>query len=119
MSGDMEARYARRGHDDDKVAAQDRRLAAVIATAPLVAEHDIDRHVLTGNRLGPIRAKPTAAELAVVNCLSHGMTIGMAADSLVKAEATLKTQLRAARYRAGAKTNAHLVAICVREGWLP
>lgn len=66
----------------------------------------------------PTREKPSHHELQVVECLSHGLGTSGAADVLFKSIHTVKSQVQSAKYKTAAKTVPHLIAICLREGWI-
>lgn len=66
----------------------------------------------------PVRLEPFPAELKVLRCLAHGMTLPMSAEALGISVETAATQARNARSRMAAKNQAHAVAICFRNGWL-
>lgn len=66
----------------------------------------------------PRRTTPTRSELQVLTCLSHGMTRAMAADALGLGVETVKSHLRSARQRLGAKDSTHAVAIAIRLGMI-
>ena len=68
----------------------------------------------------PRRPSPdlTPRELRVVIAISHGLGRKGTADVLGISEETVKTRLRLASRRAGAKNTTHLVSICLREGWI-
>lgn len=66
----------------------------------------------------PRRDKQTPAETRVLVCISHGMTVRMAADSIGVSYNTAHDQLRDARRRMAAKNTAHAVAIACRNGWI-
>jgi DNA-binding CsgD family transcriptional regulator len=66
------------------------------------------------------RAKPglSPAELRVVSALSHGLTEGMAADTLGIGFETVKWHTKSVRRRIGAKNTVHLCCIALRQGWI-
>lgn len=88
-----------------------------VAEILCITEDSLGR-VLSATPAQPERRKPTESELQMIECLSHGLGIAGAADVLVKSEETIKTQLRNAKVRAAAKSREHLIAICLREGWI-
>lgn len=66
----------------------------------------------------PLRTAPSPAELRVLQCLSHGMTRQMAADSLFLSVETVKTHTQNARRALAAKNTLHAVAIALRLGMI-
>lgn len=66
----------------------------------------------------PPSSSPTPTELRVVTAISHGLGCKGAAHVLGISEETVKTRLRLASRRVGAKNTTHLVSICLREGWI-
>ena len=58
----------------------------------------------------------TAAELRVVESMSHGLTAQMAGELLAVSPETVKSQLQAARFRLRAKNTTHAVANALRQG---
>jgi DNA-binding NarL/FixJ family response regulator len=66
----------------------------------------------------PVRREPSPAELRVLRCLAHGMNVPMAAEAIVVSTYTAAGHVKSARTRMAAKTAAHAVAICLRNGWL-
>jgi DNA-binding CsgD family transcriptional regulator len=58
-------------------------------------------------------------ELAVLRCLSRGMTAQMAADANFFALDTVKTHLKGARYRLRAKNTTHACCEAIRRGLIP
>ncbi len=71
-----------------------------------------------GGRHYPIATEPTAHELRIVICLSHGLGTRGTADALGMTQESVKTGLMRARDRVGAKNKTQLVAICLRNGWI-
>jgi DNA-binding CsgD family transcriptional regulator len=67
----------------------------------------------------PMREKPTPRQLMTISAVSHGMTLSDAAVILGCTRETCKSHMRDAKLRTAAKTTPHLVAICLREGWIP
>ncbi len=67
----------------------------------------------------PAREKPTPAQLRVISAISHGMNLKETAEILGISWETAKTHIRNAKLRTVAKTTAHLVAICLRNEWIP
>ena len=68
-----------------------------------------------GAPAGRWRDTPTRAELDVLRCLSHGMTLVGAADELGRSYQTVLSQVRSARRRLRAKSNPQAVAIVIRR----
>ena len=62
------------------------------------------------------REEPSATELRTLEAISHGLTYDMAAQVLGCPVETVKSRLKAARYKLGAKNTVHAVAIAVRRG---
>jgi DNA-binding CsgD family transcriptional regulator len=58
----------------------------------------------------------TPAELRVVEAMSRGLTAEMAGDLFDVSPETVKTQLKAARYRLRGKNTTHAVANALRLG---
>lgn len=58
-------------------------------------------------------------ELEVLRCLSHGLTVEMAAEVMGCAFETAKNHAKNARYCLGAKNQAHAIAIAIRKGLIP
>lgn len=56
------------------------------------------------------------AERDAVNAASHGLDYAMIAATLGKDEDTVRTQLKSARRRLGAKNTTHAVALALRAG---
>ncbi len=71
---------------------------------------------LNGGR--SIALEPTPHELRVVQCLSYGLGNQGAADVLGLSYEAVKSSARLARQRVAAKNTSHLVAICLRHGWI-
>lgn len=63
-----------------------------------------------------VEPRLTDAELQVLRCLSHGMTVSMAADALSLSFETVRRRLRRIRYLLEAKTATHAVALAIRQG---
>lgn len=84
----------------------------------MLSESQFDGYFADLRRAVPSREKPSPAELRVIRCMSVGLTPRMAADALFLSHETIKSHLKNAKSRAAAKTTAHLVAICLREGWI-
>lgn len=57
----------------------------------------------------------TPAELRVVEAMSHGLTSRMAGDLLCVSHETVRSQLKAVRFRLKAKNTAHAVANALRQ----
>lgn len=66
-------------------------------------------------RSEPQTTTPTAAELAALSAVSHGLTAGMAAEVLGVSPYTVQRQLKSARRKLAAKNTTHAVAIAVRQ----
>ena len=69
-------------------------------------------------RSEPQTTTPTAAELAALGAVSHGLTAGMAAEVLGISPYTVQRQLKAARRKLAAKNTTHAVAIAFRQHML-
>ena len=65
-------------------------------------------------RSEPQTSTPTGAELAALNCVSHGLTASMAAEVLGVSPYTVQRQLKSARRKLAAKNTTHAVALAVR-----
>lgn len=80
-------------------------------------DSDWDARLLAGMaRFGAARHDLSPAELDALRACSHGLTAAMAGELLAKEAETVKTQLKHARLKLGAKNTAHAVAIALREG---
>jgi LuxR family transcriptional regulator len=55
----------------------------------------------------------TKAEVKALRCVARGLTLQEAADELHKGRETIKSQIRMARGRLGAKNTTHAVAIAL------
>lgn len=66
----------------------------------------------------PHRTPPTPGELELWRCLAVGLTLPEAAAVLGRSVNTLKRRRTLGMMRLAAKTSAHAVAICLRNGWL-
>ena len=66
----------------------------------------------------PRRRRPTDGQIRIIECLSHGLGYKGTAEVLVLSPYTVKGQVRDAKRRAAAKDQAHLIGICLREGWI-
>jgi DNA-binding CsgD family transcriptional regulator/ketosteroid isomerase-like protein len=58
----------------------------------------------------------SAREIEIVRLLAHGRTANQAADELVLSPHTVRTHIRNAKEKVGARTTAQLVAIAMRTG---
>lgn len=88
------------------------RLLAAIQRAPLVPEHLIDQFT----RWRPHSDAPlTQRERDVLTCLSHGLTLSMAAEVLGRTTDAVAMTARSARYKLRAKNQAHAVALALRK----
>jgi DNA-binding NarL/FixJ family response regulator len=58
----------------------------------------------------------TAEELSVVRHLSHGLTLGMVAETDGRPPVEVVALLRSAQAALNAKTRVHLVAVALRRG---
>ncbi len=72
-------------------------------------------------RISPAYARPNMTELTsretdVLRFISHGMTVGMAAEMMGIKEHTARSHVLKARMKLRAKTKTHAVAIAIREG---
>lgn len=54
----------------------------------------------------------------IVRLLADGLTVAKAADKLFLSRPTVDRHLLRLREQLGAKSNAHLVAIALRRGWI-
>jgi putative two-component system response regulator len=61
----------------------------------------------------------TAREREIVGLFADGMTGEQIAGQLFLSPETVRTHIRNARERIGAKTRCHLVALALGEGWIP
>lgn len=64
----------------------------------------------------PHRSDLTGDEKDALRCIAHGMTTGMAAESLEISSRTLKLRLQSAKEKLAAKNTTHTVAIALRAG---
>ncbi len=78
----------------------------------------LERLAITVNGARGIATKPTAHELRLVTCRSHGLGVHGTCDALGLGYEAVKSSLRLASRRVGAKDTPHLIAICLREGWI-
>jgi DNA-binding NarL/FixJ family response regulator len=107
--------------DPDKRNEAIDRLLERLRKTPAVPEHEVSsRSRIGGGHVPgrPVRATPSANELRIIECLSHGMTVGMAADSLGVSFYTAQSQMMNARTVLAAKNQAHAVAIALRRGMI-
>lgn len=81
-----------------------------IARAPLLADERGIGFPTPGSR------DLTPAELRVVEAMSQGLTAEMAGDLLGVAAETVRSQLKAARFRLRGKNTTHAVANALRLG---
>lgn len=81
-----------------------------IARAPLLADESGIGFPNPGSR------DLTPSELRVIEAMSHGLTADQAGDLLGVAPETVKSQLKAARFRLRGKNTAHAVANALRQG---
>jgi DNA-binding CsgD family transcriptional regulator len=87
------------------------KLLRDLAEAPLIPEEDINAYMFTRGR-----KKPTRRELDVLRCFASGMTESKTAEALGIHLRTVQQHSKAARYILGAKTQAHTVAMAMRQG---
>jgi DNA-binding CsgD family transcriptional regulator len=59
------------------------------------------------------------AEVKVLVCLSHGLTMEMTAEMLEVGYETVASEARSARVKLGAKNTAHACARAIRQGLIP
>ncbi len=78
----------------------------------------LERLAITVNGTRSTRSKPTPHELRLVTCRSHGLGVRGTCDTLGLGYEAVKSSLSLARRRVGAKDTPHLIAICLREGWI-
>lgn len=76
-------------------------------------EHDHHRWMI---RKEPVC--PTPTELRILDLLAHGMSPAEAANHLHIAMPTIKSHLKNARLRTGARNTLHAVVLCYHHGWL-
>ncbi|SHK52723.1 response regulator transcription factor [Halomonas caseinilytica] len=60
----------------------------------------------------------TKRQAEIVSRLADGMTAEEIAISLCRSVLTVRTQVKLACQRAGAKNTPHLVALAIRKGWI-
>lgn len=65
--------------------------------------------------LARVSITPPENELQLLRCLSHGMTVAMAAETVGKTDSATRLDLEYARIRLSAKNNTHAVAIAIRS----
>ena len=85
------------------------RLLHAIAGTPAV-----DR--IPSSAFAATRPQLTPAELQVIECASRGLTPTMTAELRSVAPETVKTQLKAVRYKLRAKTTTHAACEALRRG---
>ncbi len=98
----------------------DRREAALqrISEATVGRHRNNGKHAaLNRRRRGPSH-RPSPHELRLVTARSYGLGLRGTADALGMNYESVKSSLRLARQRVGAKDTSHLVAICLRRGWI-
>lgn len=66
--------------------------------------------------LARVGLAPPENELQILRCLSHGMTVSMAAETVDKSESATRLDLEYTRIRLSAKNNTHAVALALRAG---
>ena len=108
--------FRRYGRDPDRPVTPDddipARLIDALRAAPTVAERTIRGNVTVTGRLA-------ARETELLNCLSHGMTVNMAAEAMGVSRSTAEAHRQTARFKLRAKTTIHAVATAIREGLIP
>lgn len=92
---------------DDPVPA---RLLRSLERAPLIDETAI-RGCVHGEA-----GKLTGRERELLTYLSHGLTLGMAADAMGVTVGTAREFRQTARFKLRAKTTTHAVALALRQG---
>jgi DNA-binding NarL/FixJ family response regulator len=98
----------------DKIDQGHRRLLARLERTPYVPEELIEDVAYVGYERS--RRPLTEPERQVVECLSVGLTIVMAAEVLGRTPTAVHELVRVARVKLGAKNQAHAVALALRQG---
>ena len=106
----------RRGEDLERFIDRGRRLGEVEHLVNPVSDAE-SKFARTGRQGGDQR-KLRPAELRALELIADGMTTVEAAAHLQVEHETVKTQMKAARWRLGAKTAAQAVRLAIRTGQL-
>ncbi|MGW4546392.1 response regulator transcription factor [Streptomyces violaceorubidus] len=99
--------------------------AALRALAPRITDPALRDELLRACGLlaagdGPVRGpRPAPREVDVLACVAAGATNGEAAERLGVSAETVKSYLRSAMRKLGARTRTEAVASARRSGWLP
>ena len=91
-------------------------LLEALADAALVDPDRISEHARAGRGYDDPGDTLRPRELDLLRCLSHGMTVEMAADTLGITFETARQHARGARYVLRAKTQTQAVAVAIRRG---
>jgi DNA-binding CsgD family transcriptional regulator len=75
--------------------------------------------VMPGRAVWATRPELSENELAVLRCMSRGMTRKMTADTLNYSFEQIKELLQSARYRLSAKNTTHACCEAIRRGLIP
>jgi DNA-binding NarL/FixJ family response regulator len=87
--------------------------------AEVLARHKAERALAAINAPpDPNEERPSARELQVVQLAAQGMDLHEMAAELELSPQTVKSHLRRARGKAGARNTANLIALCLRRRWI-
>lgn len=70
------------------------------------------------SRIDSAKPVPTGHQIDVIRGLSHGLSVDQIAGEMNNSPATIRTHIQNAMYRTRTHSRAHLIAVCLREGWL-
>lgn len=95
------------------------RLLTDLAGAPVIHEAEIDDYVAAGGSVhGRSRVDDALSprELEALRYLSRGLTLDQTATAMICAHDTIKTRLKAARFKLRAKNTTHACCEAIRRG---